>query len=296
MRSEIQGLCFYSVDRQNPLFVLTMKKHVLVLLTLFVALLVSVVARAVEPGEKYTYVVVHGATAGGWEWKRAGKFLSDDGHTVYRVTLTGLGEREHLNGSQIDLQTHINDVVNVILFEDLHDVVLAGHSYGGMVITGVMDRVPERIKHVIFLDAAVPDDGMAAFDVYGGRNPDTKVVDGLMFFPWCKPNTPPPHNSPQSLKSFSQPVSYKNPLAKKLPVTYVAFVPKGQSTEERASWDKSWQRAVARGWTIRTFPGGHVAQQEDPRGVATLMEQAVGDQNKPAAGGPATNQPNTSGP
>ena len=75
---------------------------------------------------------------------RSRGFLTDDGHTVYRATLTGLGERMHLNSTDVDLQTHINDVVNLILFEDLHDVVLTGHSYGGMVITGVIDRIPER--------------------------------------------------------------------------------------------------------------------------------------------------------
>jgi pimeloyl-ACP methyl ester carboxylesterase len=256
----------------------------------FIALLLSFVvlacgARAAEParaGEKYTFVVVHGATAGGWEWKSTGKFLSDDGHTVYRATLTGLGERMHLNGPDIDLQTHINDVVNLILFEDLRDVVLTGHSYGGMVITGVMDRIPERIRHVVFLDAAVPDDGMSLWNLFGGDGPrdPERFKDGFMQVPWVKPDTQPPHSVKQSIKCFSQPVSYKNPAALKLPVTYVAFIPKDKSAEERAKTDKSWQRAVARGWTIRTFPGGHVAQQEDPRGVATLIEQSVNDRNK----------------
>src|SRR5215203_2216227 len=128
--------------------------------------LTSVSASKARPAEKYTLVLVHGATAGGWEWKRTGQFLTDDGHTVYRATLTGLGEREHLNSADIDLNTHINDVVNLILFEDLHDIVLTGHSYGGMVITGVMDRVPDRIKHVVFLDAAVPDDGMSLWNLF----------------------------------------------------------------------------------------------------------------------------------
>ncbi|PTY02893.1 alpha/beta hydrolase [Opitutaceae bacterium EW11] len=238
--------------------------------------------RAADPSGKLTFVVVHGATAGGWEWKRAGQCLLDDGHTVYRVTLTGLGEREHLNSPNIDLETHINDVVNLILYEDLHDVVLTGHSYGGMVITGVMDRIPDRIRHVVFLDAAVPDDGMSIWDLFGGaRPPGSKIVDGMMQVPWVKPGTPPPHNVAQSIKCFSQPVSYKNPEAKKLPVTYVAFIPKDKSADERAANDPSWKRAVARGWTIRTFPGTHVAHQEDPRGVATLIEQSVQDQNKP---------------
>jgi pimeloyl-ACP methyl ester carboxylesterase len=176
--------------------------------------------------EKYTFVVVHGATAGGWEWKPTGKFLTDDGHTVYRATLTGLGEREHLNSTDVDLQTHINDVVNLILYEDLHDVVLTGHSYGGMVITGVIDRIPERIKHVVFLDAAVPDDGMSLWDLFGGTGPQDpeRFKDGFMQVPWVKPGTPPPHSVKQSIKCFNQPVSYKNPAAKALPVTYVAFL------------------------------------------------------------------------
>ena len=167
-----------------------MKTHTL----RFVALLVGFIflaplgARAAQAGEKYTFVLVHGATAGGWEWKSTGKFLTDDGHTVYRATLTGLGERMHLNSPDIDLQTHINDVVNLILFEDLHDIVLTGHSYGGMVITGVMDRVPDRIKHVVFLDAAVPDDGMSLWNIFGGDGPrdPERFKDGFMQVPWVK--------------------------------------------------------------------------------------------------------------
>ena len=245
----------------------------------------SGLARAAETKEKYTIVVVHGATAGGWEWKKTGKFLTDDGHTVYRVTLTGLGERMHLNSTDVDLETHINDVVNTILFEDLHDVVLTGHSYGGMVITGVMDRIPERLRHVVFLDAAVPDDGISLWNLFGGTGPQdpSRFADGFMQVPWVKPDAKPPHNVKQSIKCFNQPVSYKNPAAKALPVTYVAFVPKDKSAEERAKTDKSWQRAVARGWTIRTFPGHHVAQEEDPRGVATLIEESVADRNHSVA-------------
>jgi pimeloyl-ACP methyl ester carboxylesterase len=265
----------------------TLPLRIIALLASFVLLTTSNVhaAQAVKAGEMNTFVLVHGATAGGWEWKSTGKFLTDDGHTVYRATLTGLGERMHLNGTDVDLQMHINDVVNLILFEDLHDVVLTGHSYGGMVITGVIDRIPERIRHVVYLDAAVPDDGMSIWDLFGGNGPQDpeRFKDGFMQVPWVKPGATPPHSVKQSIKCFNQPVSYKNPAALALPVTYVAFVPKDKSADERAKTDKSWQRAVARGWTIRTFPGGHVAQQEDPRGVATLIEQSVTDRNTPAA-------------
>ncbi len=264
-----------------------MKNIPRVILLIAFSLLFSTGGRAADAKEKFTYVIVHGATAGAWEWKQVGQVLTADGHTVYRATLTGLGEREHLSTSDIDLNTHINDVVNLILYEDLHDVVLVGHSYGGMVITGVMDRIPERIRHVVFLDAAVPDDGMSLFALFGGPRPGATIVDGMMQVPWVKPGTPPPHNTAQSVKTFTQPVSYKNPLAKALQVTYVAFIPPDKSATERASTDKSWQRAVARGWTIRTFPGHHVAHVENPRGVATLVEDAVADRNTAPAEKPA---------
>lgn len=235
-------------------------------------------ARAAAPSERYTFVVVHGATAGAWEWKRTGQFLTEDGHTVYRATLTGLGERMHLNSPDIDLETHINDVVNLILFEDLHDIVLTGHSYGGMVVTGVMDRIPERLRQVVFLDAAVPEDGQSLWDLFGGQGQDPeRFKDGFMQVPWVKPGARPPYSVKHSIKCFSQPVSYRNPAALALPVSYVAFLPPGQSAHERAAKDRSWQNAQARGWTIRTFPGGHVAHQEDPPGVAKLIAQLARD-------------------
>ena len=263
-----------------------MKTHLFRLTSCFAlcALVLTAGLSAADTKDKQTFVLVHGATAGGWEWKSTGNHLLADGHTVYRPTLTGLGERLHLNSADIDLQTHINDVVNVILFEDLHDIVLTGHSYGGMVVTGVMDRVPERIKHVVYLDAAVPEDGQSLWDLFGGGAQDPKrFADGFMQVPWVKPDAKPPHNVKHSIKCFNQPVSYKNPAAKALNVNYVAFVPKDKSAEERAKTDKSWQRAESRGWTIRTFPGGHVAQQEDPRGVATLIAESVNNQNKSVA-------------
>jgi pimeloyl-ACP methyl ester carboxylesterase len=255
-----------------------------------IALCVSAAAAFSHAAEKQTIVIVHGATAGGWEWKKVGEFLTADGHTVYRPTLTGLGERVHLSTPDVDLNTHINDIVNTILFEDLHDIILVGHSYGGMVITGVMDRLPDRIRHVIFLDAAVPDDGMSLFDLFGNNGPrdPSRFKDGMMQTPWVKPDSPFPHNTPQSVKTFETPVSYKNPAAKVLPVTYVAFIPPEQSPDDRAAKDKSWQRAKARGWTIRTFPGHHVAHVENPRGVATLIEESINDKNQPIADQPVT--------
>jgi len=99
-----------------------------------------------------TYVLVGGTWLGGWCWQHIARRLRDNGHETYPVTLTGLGERAHLASPQVDLDTHITDVVNLIEFEDLHEVVLLGHSYAGVVVTGAADRIPERISRLVYLD------------------------------------------------------------------------------------------------------------------------------------------------
>jgi pimeloyl-ACP methyl ester carboxylesterase len=114
-----------------------------------------------------TYVLVHGGGHGGWCYQRVARLLAADGHAVYAPTLTGLGERAHLLSPAIDLDTHIDDIVAVLTYEDLRDIVLVGHSYGGMVVTGVADRVPERIGDLVFLDAATPKNGESLVDVAG---------------------------------------------------------------------------------------------------------------------------------
>ncbi|MCK9283451.1 MAG: alpha/beta hydrolase [Rhodocyclaceae bacterium] len=110
-----------------------------------------------------TFVLVHGGFQGGWSYRRVAALLEAAGHTVYRPTLTGLGERSHLRQMPINLDTHIDDIANTILWEDLSHVVLLGHSYGGMVVTGVAERIPERIATLVYLDALVPQDGDTLF-------------------------------------------------------------------------------------------------------------------------------------
>ena len=242
-------------------------------------------AGAAPPGSPhYTYVIVHGAWGGGWGFREVDRLLTADGHKVYRPTLTGLGEKVHLASPEVNLTTHINDIVNVILFEDLHDVILVGHSYGGMVITGVMDRVPERIRHVIFLDAAEPNDGQSYFDVFPpSRFPAPPVKDGFIMLPYPAANRPIPHGVAQSLKTWTEPVSYKNPAAKLLPTTFVLFLHPGQTVEQRDAYFL-WQRALERGWTTRTMVSDHNAQDSHPRELVALLEDAPRDRNKPKPG------------
>lgn len=112
-----------------------------------------------------TFVLVHGAWAGGWAWMRVADRLVSRGHRVFAPTLSGLGERSHLAGSSISLTTHINDVVNEIRWKDLTDLVLVGHSYGGFVITGVVEKIAEHIRSIVYVDAFIPSDGQAFADL-----------------------------------------------------------------------------------------------------------------------------------
>ena len=236
-----------------------------------IALCMDSVAPSQQPeNPSYTYVLVHGASGGGWDWKYMDQLLSAEGHTVYRATLSGLGERAHLASPDINLTTHINDVANLILFEELEQVVLVGHSYGGMVITGVMDRLPGNVKQVFFLDAFVPADGMAAVDLWGDLS-GHKIVDGMVHFSWLDKRRPVPGDVPQSYKTLTEPVSFSNPLALELPVTYVPFVGGVVEGKARAGLDPSWKRAVARGWTIKLLESDHNAQRSHPRELADLL-------------------------
>jgi len=108
---------------------------------------------------KHNFVLVHGAWHGGWCWRRVAQVLQLDHHKAFAVTLTGLGERAHLLSPAINLDTHINDVINLIEAEELHEVTLAVHSYAGMIGTAVADRMGGRLKHLVYVDAVVPQPG-----------------------------------------------------------------------------------------------------------------------------------------
>jgi pimeloyl-ACP methyl ester carboxylesterase len=115
--------------------------------------------------DQTTFILVHGAWHGGWCWRRVSDRLIAKGHRVYTPTLTGLADRSHLLSNSVNLSTHVADVVNLIRWEELKDVVLCGHSYGGMVVTGVADKLSERIASLVYLDAFVPESGQSMQDL-----------------------------------------------------------------------------------------------------------------------------------
>jgi pimeloyl-ACP methyl ester carboxylesterase len=140
-----------------------------------------------------TFLICHGAWSAGWAWKKLRPLLRAMGHDIFTPSYTGLGERAHLVSPMVGLETHIADMLGVIECEDLREVILVGHSYGGMVATGVADRVPDRIRHLVYLDAFVPADGQSLDDLRGG-NP-VAAVDS-----WLVPPMPPaPDTAPEDL-------------------------------------------------------------------------------------------------
>jgi len=230
-----------------------------------------------------TYVLVHGGAHGGWCYGPIARILRDSGHTVHAPTLTGLGERSHLLRPDIDLDFHVRDVAAVLHYEDLRDVILVGHSYGGMVITGVADRAAERVGHLVYLDAAMPENGEALADLAAplmeAAHGSMRVVDGveLVLFPGTEPlanyGVTDPDDiawmterlTPHPWRCFTQPLRLTNEDALwKIPQSVIcctstlAFRP---ARTERA-------RAAGRLWDIDT---GHDLMITEPRAVAELL-------------------------
>jgi pimeloyl-ACP methyl ester carboxylesterase len=225
------------------------------------------------------FVLVHGGWHGGWCWQRVTPFLRGAGHVVYTPTLTGLGERAHLAHAGIDLAAHVEDVVAVLAWEDLHDVILVGHSYGGMVVAGVAGRVPKRLKHVFYLDAFVPDDGQTLAELLG---PETvaairgTAVDGWKALPfpiarfglfeakdiaWVEPKL-----VPHPMKTILTPVRIADPAARSVPGSYLYCTQPAMGL-----FESSAAKARAAGWRYHEIATGHDAMVTAPKEVARLL-------------------------
>lgn len=275
------------ITPENPMILMRWHPARFLRLLLGVCVAAGVVAHplGLHASERCTVVMVHGAFGGGWDWKNVGDWLVARGHTVYRPSLTGLGDRVHLSSPEIRLETHILDIVNLIRFEGLSNVVLTGHSYAGMVLTGVMDRIPERLKRVIFLDAAIPNDGESFVGLQEalGMPREKPPADGFVTWPGMSTNAPAPHHVPQPWKTVADPVTYRNPAARKVPVTFVFFLDQGQRPEiveekvpDSVLRHTIWKRAKERGWEVERFEADHLAERSKPKELAAFIEQVFG--------------------
>jgi pimeloyl-ACP methyl ester carboxylesterase len=237
-----------------------------------------------------TYVLVHGAGHGGWCYGRLAPLLRAAGHEVFTPTLTGLGERAHLLTADTSLTTHIEDVAQLLEHEDLREVILVGHSYGGMVITGAADRALPRIGQLVYLDATIPRDGEALVDSSPGARialaAEARVVDGVELVLW--PDSPIarhiygvedeadwawmlPRLRPHPWRAFTEPLVLHQPAEiASLPRTIINCTPTlavraGHETIER------YQQAD-RVWEIDT---GHDLMITEPEATARLLLRLV---------------------
>ncbi|GAB3108565.1 alpha/beta hydrolase [Aestuariicella hydrocarbonica] len=235
-----------------------------------------------------TYVLVHGGGHGGWCYRFVARWLREKGHDVYTPTLTGLSDRSHLLSPAVDLNLHITDIVNLLNYEELTDVILVGHSYGGMVITGVADRATDRIGNVVYLDAAYPMNGQSLADVapemMSAAHNDKRVVDGveLVLFPGSYPMTDDdyygvtdpalidwmkPKLSPHPWACFTQKLELVNEAAmRQLPQSFIACSANMQD-EYREALQGLCQ---GRFWEIDT---GHDLMITEPAWVANVLQE-----------------------
>ena len=145
------------------------------------------------PQPAKTFVLIHGASHGGWCYDRVAEILRSQGHRVFAPTLAGLAERAHMDARRINLTTHIDEIVELFEREDLREAVLCGHSYGGMVVGGVADQIPDRISNLVFLDAVVPEDGKCMNDyVFPGWRLAPVLIAVWLFGRGYKLTPPPP--------------------------------------------------------------------------------------------------------
>jgi pimeloyl-ACP methyl ester carboxylesterase len=231
-----------------------------------------------------SFVLVHGGGHGGWCWSRLAPLLRAAGHEVYTPTLTGLGERAHLVSPGTDLDTHIADVVGVLKFEDLTNAILVGHSYGGMVITGVADRALSRVGHLVFLDASHPRDGESLASespaLMDFARKSSRVVNGVELVLWPSQEIVDimgvvrPEDvawlagklTPHPWKCFEQPLRLANePAVRRIPFTNInaswSFKVRPPESARRASQGD-------RVWEIDT---GHDLMITEPEAVAEML-------------------------
>jgi pimeloyl-ACP methyl ester carboxylesterase len=256
-------------------------------------------AAAADPAPA-TFVLVPGQWTGAFVWHTVAPLLRAAGHEAYAVTCTGLGERVHLASPAIDLDDFITDVVNVLEYEDLHDVTLVGHSFSGMVITGVAERVPERLKQLVYLDASVPADGQnsydadtiseeastewAAADIAGGMEAGTPgyrpVYPGVE--EWLRGAIRDPAEAewfiaklvPHPLLTDQQPVKLGNPAAAALPRAFILCTADKDLTADPQT--NPYVLTVERvrsdpNWRVIELDDNHMVNLNDPQATAEAL-------------------------
>ena len=233
------------------------------------------------PGK--VFVLVHGACHGGWCWRDVADRLRASGHRVFTPTCTGLGERAHLMSREITLDTFTQDIAGVIEAEELQDIILVGHSFGGLPVSGVADIMPDRIRHLVFLDALLAQPGRSAFDglppeIAAARRKVAEETSGGLSFP-----APPPSAfgvtreadaawverrlTPHPLGTYTSPLNIRNAPGNELPRTYIACTNPAYTTLDGI---KAWVRQQP-GWRWAEIATGHDAMVTAPEELTRML-------------------------
>jgi len=230
-----------------------------------------------------TFVLVHGAWHGGWCWSKVSSILRARGHTVVTPTQTGLGERSHLISKSIDLDLFVADIANVLKFEDLNDVILVGHSFGGNAISGVADRMRERLRQLVYLDAVMLENGQSVLgvlpqDVAEARTKLAQESSGGVSIPAPPPSAfgisdpgqaawVQPRFTPHPFNTFTSPLNLASKVANGVPATYIVCTdPIYKPLQASRDWIK------AAGWKAIEIATGHDAMVTAPERLADLLD------------------------
>jgi pimeloyl-ACP methyl ester carboxylesterase len=254
----------------------------LIKLTVIFFLLFVVISRAQSVKTAPVFVLVPGAWHGGWSWQYVSAKLREQGNVVYTPTLSGLGEHKNQPHDNIDLDTHITDIVNLLVIEDLHEVVLVGHSYAGVVIAGVADRVPERISKLVFLDAVIAENGQSVLSVHPEAAKANFIKAASKYHMLSMAplpaaifgvNNPQQQHwvderlTPQPYKTFTQPLALKHQYGNHLPMIYIACT-NPQMPVLRPFAEKTKLSAA---WKYYALDTGHDAMVTVPDELAALL-------------------------
>ena len=225
-------------------------------------------------------VLVHGAWGGSYGFRQLRPLLTDAGHQVFTPSLTGIGERSHLAGPDVTLSLHMQDVQNAIFYEDLDDILLLGFSYGGMVVTGLLDQIGDKVRHLVYLDALVPADGQSAVDVIGPMGQALiDTADG-----WAIPPVPRELDTPeatawsnarranQPIGTFTEPVSLSKPLEEwDFTRTYIKASADPGEAADSAFWSAARQAQASPAWRYHEVATNHMVPMNRPDELAAIL-------------------------
>lgn len=228
---------------------------------------------------KGAIVLVHGAWGGSYGFRHVRPLLQAAGHQVFTPSLTGIGERSHLASPEVRLSTHVRDLANVILYEDLEDVMLVGFSYGGMVVTGALEHIGDRISHLVYLDAMVPKDGQSIQDLRGGE-PTALTIEPS----WQVPPLPRQLDDPsetewfngrrsmQPIGTFTEPVRLNKPIEDwAFSRTYIKATADEGEAEDSPFWRTAHHADASPAWGYHEVATNHLIPMNRPQELAQIL-------------------------